>query len=82
MDVAEKAGGYWDVLRRYLYVAVDLGLLAAQAVSVEGPFQTYLVEIWQRAARLPGWAVPWRCSKTHRRSLVPTGGKCRWRSRQ
>ncbi len=31
VDVAETAGGYWDVLRRYLYVAVDLGLLAAQA---------------------------------------------------
>jgi hypothetical protein len=25
------AGGYWDVLRRYLYMAVDLSPLAAQA---------------------------------------------------
>jgi hypothetical protein len=31
MDVAETAGGYWDVLRRNLDVAVDLGPLAAQA---------------------------------------------------
>jgi hypothetical protein len=31
VDVAETVGGYWDVLRRYLYVAEDLGLLAAQA---------------------------------------------------
>ncbi len=31
MDVAETAGGYWDLLRRYLSVAVDLDLLAAQA---------------------------------------------------
>jgi hypothetical protein len=31
MDVAETMGGYRDVLRRYLDVAVDLGLLAAQA---------------------------------------------------
>jgi hypothetical protein len=31
VDVAETAGGYWDVLRRYLYVVVDLGPLAAQA---------------------------------------------------
>jgi hypothetical protein len=28
MDVAETAGGYRDVLRRYLYMAVDLGPLA------------------------------------------------------
>ncbi len=31
MDVAETAGGYRDVLRGYLYMAVDLGPLAAQA---------------------------------------------------
>jgi hypothetical protein len=31
MDATEMAGGYWDVLRAYLYVAVDLGPLAAQA---------------------------------------------------
>jgi hypothetical protein len=31
MDVAETAGGYRDVLRRYLYMAVDLGPLTAQA---------------------------------------------------
>ncbi len=31
VDVAETAGGYRDVLRRYLYMAVDLGSLAAQA---------------------------------------------------
>jgi hypothetical protein len=31
MDVAEMAGGYWDVLRRYLYMTVDFGPLAAQA---------------------------------------------------
>jgi hypothetical protein len=29
--MAETAGGHWDVLRGYLYVAVDLGPLAAQA---------------------------------------------------
>jgi hypothetical protein len=29
--VAETAGGYRDVLRRYLDVAVDFGPLAAQA---------------------------------------------------
>ncbi len=29
--MAETEGGYWDVLRRYLYVAVDFGLLAAKA---------------------------------------------------
>ncbi len=31
MDVAETAGGYRDVLRGYLNMAVDLGPLAAQA---------------------------------------------------
>jgi hypothetical protein len=31
VDVAETAGGFRDVLRGYLYVAVDLGPLAAQA---------------------------------------------------
>ncbi len=31
MDVAETAGGYWDVWRGYQYIALDLGLLAAQA---------------------------------------------------
>ena len=31
VDVAETAGGYRDVLRGYLYMAVDLGSLAAQA---------------------------------------------------
>jgi hypothetical protein len=29
MDVAETAGWYWNVLRRYLNMAVDLGPLAA-----------------------------------------------------
>jgi hypothetical protein len=84
MDVAEMAGGYWDVLRGYLYVAVDLGPLAAQAglaqavTSVERPFQTYLEEMRQRLACLPGWAVPWRCPKPVAKGLsVPGGGKCR-----
>jgi hypothetical protein len=36
MDVAKTAGGYWDVLRRYLYVAVDLGTLVAQASLCPG----------------------------------------------
>ncbi len=46
MDVAEMVGGYRYVLRRYLDVAVDLGPLAAQAVtSVERPFLTCLEEI-------------------------------------
>ncbi len=31
MGVAETVGGYWDVLRRYMYVAEDLGPLTAQA---------------------------------------------------
>ncbi len=31
VDVAEMAGGYWDVLRGYLYVPLDLSPLAAQA---------------------------------------------------
>ncbi len=31
MDVAETAGGYRNVLRRYLYMAMELGLLEAQA---------------------------------------------------
>jgi hypothetical protein len=31
VDVAEMAGGYRDVLRGYLYMAVDFGPLAAQA---------------------------------------------------
>jgi hypothetical protein len=31
VDVDETAGGYRDVLRRYLYVVVDFGPLAAQA---------------------------------------------------
>ncbi len=31
MDVAETAGGYRDVLRRYLYMTVDLCPLAAHA---------------------------------------------------
>ncbi len=65
VDVAETAGGYWDVLQGYLYMAVDLGLLAARAVtSVERPFQTYLEEMRRRVARRQGWAVPWRCWKT------------------
>jgi hypothetical protein len=31
VDVVEMAVGYWDVLQGYLYMAVDLGPLAAQA---------------------------------------------------
>ncbi len=31
MDMAEPAGGYLDVLWGYLYMAVNLGRLAAQA---------------------------------------------------
>jgi hypothetical protein len=31
VDVAETVGGYWDVLQGYLYMAVNLGPLAAQA---------------------------------------------------
>jgi hypothetical protein len=31
VDVAETVCGYWDLLQRYLYVAVDLGPLAVQA---------------------------------------------------
>ena len=31
VNVAEAACGHWDVLRKYLNVAVDLGPLAAQA---------------------------------------------------
>jgi hypothetical protein len=50
--MAEKVGGYWDVLPQYLDVAVDLGPLAV--TSVERPFQTYLEEIRWRVARLPG----------------------------
>jgi hypothetical protein len=31
VDVAETAGGYWDVLGRYQYVAVDFGPLEVEA---------------------------------------------------
>ncbi len=31
VDVTEAGFGYWDVLRGYLYMAVDLGPLATQA---------------------------------------------------
>ncbi len=81
MDVAETAGGFRDVLWRYLYVALDLGSLAAQAglrqevTSVESPFYTYLEEMRRRVARWPGWAVPWRCSNTCRRRSLGTGGR-------
>ncbi len=57
--MAETAGGYRDVKRRYLDVAVDLGPLAVQAgfaqavTSVERPIPTYLEEIRWRVARLP-----------------------------
>jgi hypothetical protein len=60
VDVAETAGGYRDVLRRYLDVAVILARWQprqafAQAVtSLERPFQTYLEEIRRRVACLPG----------------------------
>jgi hypothetical protein len=36
MDVAETAGGDGDVLRRYLYVAMDLGALAEKAFFCPG----------------------------------------------
>jgi hypothetical protein len=47
----------------------------AQAVtSVERAFQTYLEEMRRRVTRLPGWAVPLRCSKTCRRRSLGTSG--------
>jgi hypothetical protein len=60
VDVAETAGGYRDVLRRYLDVAVDFGPLTAQAGLRQGcdicgeTLQTYLEEIRRGVARLPG----------------------------
>jgi hypothetical protein len=39
--MAETAGGHWDVLWGYLYVAVDLGPLAAQTGLCPGSGKTF-----------------------------------------
>jgi hypothetical protein len=48
--------------------------LAQAVTSVERPFHTYLEEMRRRVARLPEWAVPWRCLKTCRRRSLGTSG--------
>jgi hypothetical protein len=47
------------------------------ATSVERPFHTYsyLEEMRQRVARLPGWAAPCRCSNTCLRRSLGTNGR-------
>jgi hypothetical protein len=81
VDVAESAGGYRDVLRRYLHMAVDLGTLAAQASLRPGgnicgeTFPHIPGGDERRVARQPGWAVLWRCSKTCRRRSLSTSGR-------
>jgi hypothetical protein len=77
VDVAETVGGYRDVLWVYLYVVVDLGPLAAQTGLRPGGDicgETLSKMSW-RVARRPGWAVPWRCSKTCLRRSLGTSGR-------
>ncbi len=64
MNMAETAGGYRNVLRRYLAMAVYFGPLAVQAGPRPGGdargevLPTYLEAIRRRVTHMPGWAVP------------------------